>query len=212
MIKIQTKLSNRANYGSLRTIAPLYLVIHFTSNKGDTAKNNADYFAREIVKASAHYFVDENEVWQSVPDDTVAWHCGGSAYYHNECRNKNSIGIEICMNDKQGKVREKAIEHAAELARMLMDTYNIPIDRVVRHYDVTHKRCPGPMVDDPARWAEFKKTLEAKKMAANNTPASWAKEAWEKATKAGVVDGTRPTEPITRQEIVVILDRLKMIK
>lgn len=211
MMDIQTKICHRSNCGGRRLTAPIYLVIHFTSNKGDTAKNNVDYFAREIVKASAHYFVDETEIWQSVTDDTVAWHCGGSHYYHNECRNKNSIGIEICMNDKQGKVREKAIEHAAELARMLMDKYNIPIDRVVRHYDVTHKLCPAPMVEDPARWKEFKKSLEAKKME-NNTPASWAKDVWEKATKAGIVDGTRPKDPITRQEIVVILDRLKMIK
>jgi hypothetical protein len=68
------------------------------------------------------------------------------------------------------------------------------------------------MVDNPALWAEFKKKLEAKPMAKNNEPSAWAKDAWEKATKAGVVDGTRPTEPITRQEIVVILDRLKLIK
>ena len=43
-----------------------YLVIHFTANDGDTAKNNADYFARAEISTSAHYFVDENEVWQSV--------------------------------------------------------------------------------------------------------------------------------------------------
>lgn len=211
MVKIQTKLANRANYGSKRTAKILFLVIHFTSNKGDTAKNNADYFAREIVKASAHYFVDENEIWQSVPDDCVAWHCGGSTYYHPECRNSNSIGVEICMNDKQGKVREKAIEHAAVLIRELMDKYDITAERVIRHYDVTHKNCPAPMVEDPARWKVFKRKLEVS-MTNKNTPAAWAADAWEKATKAGVVDGTRPTEPITRQEIVVILDRLKLIK
>ena len=44
-----------------------YLVIHFTANDGDTAKNNADYFARAEISTSAHYFVDENEVWQYVP-------------------------------------------------------------------------------------------------------------------------------------------------
>lgn len=211
MVAIQTRLCNRANYGGKRTIAPLYIVIHFTSNLGDTAKNNAVYFAREIVKASAHYFVDETEIWQSVPDDSIAWHCGGSRYYHPECRNSNSIGVEVCMNDKQGRVRVQSIDLANELVQVLMDRYNIPADRVIRHYDVTHKNCPAPMVEDPARWKEFKKKLEVKKME-NNTPASWAKDAWEKATEAKIVDGTRPTEPITRQEIVVILDRLKLIK
>lgn len=45
-----------------------------------------------------------------------------------------------------------------------------------------------------------------------NTPAGWAKDAWDKATKAGVMDGTRPTEPVTRQELAVILNRLGAIK
>ena len=211
MVKIQTKLCNRANYGGKRTIAPLYIVVHYTSNKGDTAKNNADYFARESVKASAHFFVDETSTWSSVPENYVAWHCGGTKYYHAECRNSNSIGVEVCMNDKQGKVRVKSIELAAELVLVLMAKYNIPADRVIRHYDVTHKNCPAPMVEEPARWAAFKKSLEVKKMA-SNTPANWAKDAWEKATKAGVVDGTRPTEPVTRQELAVILDRLKLVK
>ena len=40
-----------------------YLVIHFTANDGDTAKNNADYFAREAPGVSAHFFVDEKEIW-----------------------------------------------------------------------------------------------------------------------------------------------------
>ena len=65
-----------------------YIVIHFTANDGDTAKNNADYFARENISTSAHYFVDENEVWQSVRDQDIAWHCGTrGTYYHPYCRN-----------------------------------------------------------------------------------------------------------------------------
>lgn len=37
-------------------------------------------------------------------------------------------------------------------------------------------------------------------------------EAWEKATEKGIVDGTRPNENITRNELVVILDRLHLIE
>lgn len=48
-------------------------------------------------------------------------------------------------------------------------------------------------------------------------PASWAKEAWEKASKKvgidgkTVMDGTRPTNNITRQEIAVVLNRLGLL-
>lgn len=50
-----------------------------------------------------------------------------------------------------------------------------------------------------------------------DTPADWAKEAWEKAAKKvgidgkSIMDGTRPTDTITRQEIAVILNRLGLL-
>ena len=42
-------------------------------------------------------------------------------------------------------------------------------------------------------------------------PADWAAEAWSKAQSKGVLDGTRPAEGITRQELAVVLDRLGLI-
>ena len=39
-----------------------YIVMHYTANNGDTAMNNAQFFHNNSVKASAHYFVDENSV------------------------------------------------------------------------------------------------------------------------------------------------------
>lgn len=156
---INKKQCNKGNYGGVRSTTK-YLVIHYTSNKGDTAKNNADYFAREVVKASAHFFVDENSVWNSVPENCVAWHCGASSYKHPYCRNSNSLGIEICMNAKDGSVRKGSIETAITLAKELMKKYNIPLENVIRHHDVTGKYCPGPMVDDISLWNDFKNRLK----------------------------------------------------
>ncbi|MBS5282176.1 MAG: N-acetylmuramoyl-L-alanine amidase, partial [Butyricicoccus pullicaecorum] len=62
-------------------------------------------------------------------------------------------------NDKQGKVRQASIDRAALLVRALMAKYDIQVDRVLRHYDVTGKHCPGPMVDDPALWTAFRAKL-----------------------------------------------------
>ena len=41
--------------------------------------------------------------------------------------------------------------------------------------------------------------------------ADWAATAWEKAKSKGVLDGARPTDPVTRQELAVVLDRLNLI-
>ena len=213
-MEIKTKLARSENCGGARG-GIAYIVIHYTANKGDTAKNNADYFAREVVKASAHYFVDENEVWQSVPDGKIAWHCGGALQgsgghaWYGKCKNANSIGVEICMQDKAGKLRQASIDRAAELTRALMDKYGIPAANVIRHYDVTGKLCPAPMVADPALWQKFKQSLEVKTVSdPNNTPSSWATDAWAKVKAAKIMDGTRPRDNITREEVAQILDNL----
>lgn len=46
---------------------------------------------------------------------------------------------------------------------------------------------------------------------AEDTPDSWAAEAWQKAKDKGVLDGTRPRDNMTRQELAVVLDRLNLI-
>lgn len=174
-MKINYKESHRDNFIAKRTSAVKYIVMHYTGNKGDTAKNNADYFARESVGVSAHYFVDEREIWQSVKDSASAQHCGGKRQSNNGgsffgvCMNNNSIGVEICMLDKKGRVRNGSIDNAAELVRYLMQRYNVPSDRVIRHYDVTGKYCPGPMVDSETLWQQFKYKLEDEEVKRYNT-------------------------------------------
>lgn len=46
----------------------------------------------------------------------------------------------------------------------------------------------------------------------SDEPAAWAKGAWDKAAAAGVLDGTRPWDSITRQEVAVILERVGALK
>lgn len=129
-----------------------YIVVHYTSNVGDTAYNNTKYFKSEYRGSSAHYFVDENSIWQCVEDKDVAWHCGAKKYYHAECRNANAIGVEMCNSVGRNLAVEK---NTAELVRHLMDKYNIDIDHVVRHYDVTLKDCPKTFLDNSV-WEKFK--------------------------------------------------------
>ena len=132
-----------------------YIVVHYTSNVKDTAYNNTKYFKSEYRGSSAHYFVDENSIWQCVADKDVAWHCGAKKYYHAECRNANSIGVEMCSSVSRNSEVEN---NTAELVRYLMDKYNIGIDHVVRHYDVTMKACPAPLVDN-SQWIDFKSKI-----------------------------------------------------
>ena len=150
---------NLSNYRAGRTQPVRYIVMHYTANNGDTAKNNCDYYHRVGgLQASAHYFCDEHGAMQSVREGDTAWHCGARAYWHPECRNANSIGIEMCSRkraDGSYYIKPETVANAAALAREIMQRYGIDTEHVVRHYDVTGKRCPMPWVDDPAQWTAF---------------------------------------------------------
>ena len=42
-------------------------------------------------------------------------------------------------------------------------------------------------------------------------PHDYAKDAWQAATDAGIVDGTKPQSPLTREQLAVILQRLGLL-
>lgn len=152
-----------------------YIVVHYTANNGDTAANNGSYFAGANRQASAHYFVDETSVVQSVGDGDAAWHCGGGLQgagghgFHGKCTNRNSLGVEMCSDKVGGRyvITAATVERTRELARYLMRRYNVPASRVIRHYDVTGKLCPEPWVRNPGLWQDFKTRLEEDDMTEN---------------------------------------------
>lgn len=116
------------------------------------------------------------------PKTAVVWHCGGGLQgsgghtFYGKCTNYNSIGIEcgVCYTDTSAKegdgdsdkwyFTEATQESLVWLVSKLMDEYSIPIDRVIRHYDVTGKICPNPYVRNNGlngnwTWDEFKVNL-----------------------------------------------------
>ena len=139
-----------------------WLVIHYTGNKGDTAKANCSYYSSAYRGASAHYFVDENSIYQNVLDKDISWHCGGRKTYYSKCRNSTSIGIEMCSDYANGAyyISEDTVARVTTLVRYLMDKYGIDEDHIIRHYDVTHKICPRPWVYDESLWTDFLEQLD----------------------------------------------------
>lgn len=159
---VPCKSGNYVNYGS-RLVE--YIVVHYTGNNKDTAWANASYFHRGLREASAHYFVDELEVYQSVEARDAAWHCGASNPWHPRCRNTNSIGIEMCTSGSykvSAKTKANTVALVAAWCRLLgygpgdVDTY------VLRHYDVTGKWCPMQMAGkNNLEWQAFKAAVKA---------------------------------------------------
>lgn len=213
---IPFKQAYSTNYRATKNKHNKYIVVHYTANNGDTAKGNADYFSKEVpTHTSAHYFVDENSIWQSVKDCDTAHHCGtASGYKHKECRNHNSIGVELCSRKTANGdyyFKPETVERAAKLVADLAEKYHVPDNRIIRHYDVTGKICPAPMVNNPGEWSAFKVMVANLRAQANSTAESeedemkdypdwakktykwiadmpqWAQSAVSKAIKKGIV-------------------------
>lgn len=159
MVEIKRNISNyNWSYGN----TPKYIVIHDTGNWKDTDEANANYFNGGDRQASAHYFVDEDSITQVVEESNAAWHCGdrypGVNSNNPECNNRNSIGIEMCNSG--GYISEVILKNTSDLVKKLMQKYNIPLENVIRHYDVSGKICPGNMsADNWSKWVNFKTRL-----------------------------------------------------
>ena len=79
----------------------------------------------------------------------------------------------MCVKTKGNKTQanhpdwyftDETIAATIELTKYLMKLYNIPAERVVRHYDVTGKYCPGVVgwnaqSGSENAWKEFKSKL-----------------------------------------------------
>lgn len=131
-----------------------YIVIHYTAGASSAAgRARGMKSSWEATKrASADFGVDDREAVQFNPDlrNYYCWAVSGG----NGIYNSNSISIEMCSNLKRGTsvkypnhegwyFTEATLSNAVRLAKILMAKFNIPLERVVRHYDVTKKSCPG---------------------------------------------------------------------
>ena len=167
-MKMYKRTANKCSYAlkkrNRNTIH--YIVIHYTGGTGDTARNNADYFATGNTRAAgAHFFVDQKgNIARSIPMNRTAYAVGGDqrsgrkgeAAYFGRCTNFNSISVELCDNAKKDPSAEqiRAVKNLLKYIRK----YCPNAKTIIRHYDVNGKICPARMIDD-AKWKKFKSEI-----------------------------------------------------
>ena len=141
-----------------------YIAIHYTagsrSTKGQAMQARNVFLQRS---ASADFVVDDGTIVQVNPDlrNYYCWSVGdaknkwtGGGRLYGKAVNKNTVSIEICSTLRSGTTAQQpnhegwslsdaAVEQARRLVRHLMNLYGIPKERVIRHYDVSGKLCPG---------------------------------------------------------------------
>lgn len=135
-----------------------YIVVHYVGNANTSATANRNYFNNlsktHKTYASSHYIIGlDGEIIRCIPDDEVAFHSGSYGM------NRKSIGIENCHPDWNGKFSDNTYNSLVELCADLCKKYNIPINNVIRHYDVTGKSCPKYYVEHQAEWNKLKQDI-----------------------------------------------------
>ena len=118
------------------------------------------------------YVSKTGEVYQAAKVTDKLWHVGASSgfsYIHPDARNNNTIGVECATYTASGRndddetwyFTEATQVAAAKLAACVALEYNIPLDHILRHGDITTKNCPSPLKRDAGNgtnwtWEKFK--------------------------------------------------------
>jgi len=218
MIEIKDMLLTNHNRPGEKIIKLKGIVIHWTANtnKGANALANRNYFNTTDRNASAHYIIDDKNIIRCIPEEEVAYHVGATNYTTigesiqekiNGTRwnpNYFLIGIEMCVNSDADW--NKTYQNTIELAAYLLNKYNLSIDDIYRHYDITGKDCPKMMLAEK-EWERFKNNVKTHMKIDEVSP--WARDAWNWVKEKGISDGTRPKDLITREEVWTMLYRMR---
>ena len=123
------------------------IVIHYVANPGTSAKQNRNYFeglkdqsGSKTVSASSHYIIgSDGTILQCIPLDEVA--------YGNYPRNDDTVSIECCHPDSDGRFTDATIKSLIRLTGWLCRELSLNEKHIIRHYDVSGKNCPKYYVE-----------------------------------------------------------------
>lgn len=149
--------------------------VHYTANAGTSAMQNRSYFENLGItgetSASAHFIIGyEGEIVQCLPLEEIGYAVKG--------RNYDSVSIECCYLEEDGKFTDATYQSLLQLVSWLMGKYDLSIDDVLRHYDEGGKNCPKYYVEYEEAWTQLKQDI-ADYIAENGTykaPADSAEE------------------------------------
>lgn len=126
--------------------------VHYTANPGTSAAQNRSYFAglaeTQERSASAHFIIGyEGELIQCIPLEEQA--------YAVATRNEDSVSIECCYLDEDGKFTQETYDTLVHTLAWLTQEYHLSVDDILRHYDCGGKKCPLYYVEHEDAWEKL---------------------------------------------------------
>lgn len=149
-----------------RKMNPTYITDHDTGNAGRGADaemhnryihNMASYNPKDTSHISWHITVDERFIYQHIPFDENAWHCGDGS--GSKSGNMTSIGVEKTMNVDGD--REKVEDNAVALhVYLLKNVIKKSPANVVPHQHWSGKFCPAVILRRDGSFVPYRKRIE----------------------------------------------------
>lgn len=222
-MNIVKKLCSKERYGLKCPYerVPDRIVVHNTANDAP-AQNEISYMINRPEEVSFHFAVDDKEAVQGLPLNRNAWASGDGL----GAGNMQGIHVEICYSLSGGERFQKAEENAARLIASLLKERGWDMSRVTKHQDYDGKYCPHRTLDlgwerflrmvdkfmeggDSMDYDAFKKYMERyERELAQKGTSGWAGEAWQRAVDMGLLDGSSPRSPLTREQAAVLLSKV----
>jgi N-acetyl-anhydromuramyl-L-alanine amidase AmpD len=130
---------------SPRTIDTIIVHTVYNAIGGDVYDLNKVIEEYEIYGVAAHYLIDrEGNVYQTAPDEAVAYHAGKSEMPDGRTSvNDFSIGIEL-INSEEDNLTEIQYQALAALINHLRENYDVPEDNILGHSDIAPGRKTDP--------------------------------------------------------------------
>ena len=145
-----------------------YIAIHYLGVDGQSHGLDSD-------GCGAHYYIYwDGTIYQRCSHNAIVWAVGTAngefVQKHPIARNANTISIEMCCHcdgnkrsaeDPYWYFTEETQQACVWLVQKLMKELGIPIENVLRHFDIVNKTCPAPYVHNNRyktswTWDEFK--------------------------------------------------------
>lgn len=214
----------------LGSVPPNGVVVHHTwrptvaSWQGERTINGLKrYYEKKGWSAGPHIFVAEDGIWLFTDMYKVGIHAdSANATWEKNGRTGTgwpprgakvkayTLGMEVVGNYDNKQWSGETKKNAIHVIKTLQKKLNIDNSGVTFHRDYKpSKTCPGRGITKPWLWNELQDKPEEKPQ--GHEPSPWAEEAWKKATQKGVLSGEYPQEPLTREQLAVILDRLNLL-
>ena len=74
-------------------------------------------------------------------------------------RNDDSISIECCYVDEDGRFTEETYQSLVRLLAWLLGEYHLDEDDILRHYDCGGKLCPLYYVNHEDEWEQLRRDV-----------------------------------------------------